>query len=816
MVTTASFSDTPPVIVPSADACAIVIWKDPGNGIYAQKVDRYGVPQWNEEVLVSYTGATMFGAARGPMGGAYIAWVVDGPWDNVYVVRIDSDGNLMWANEVLVGWGDTPVAPPIVVPDGQTGVIVCWQAGSTTTDVLAQRLSSIGVPQWASGQMVGVRTGAEIPENGLFRAIPDGAGGLYAAWTERPLGVNITRVQWLTDTGDRHWQVQGGPDTGFDVVTTPEYQTLVDMAVDKEAGFFVLFYKDGVGLCGQNIVPDPTFTEERKWGDGGQLMASGFNYFNPVYPAADRKYLARIIDPVLPATGSSIVLWTEGEDMFAQKFGRAGTPMWNGDKVAISTASGIQYPKSLRRDGAGGVYIAWDEGDNVYATRVNENIMAQLDVTISTFGICSPGTPYETYFSMPDTAVNGCPQGDQDYISVHLEISGDVMTAIPKEAITIAQPEGGNVVFFEDEIADYDPVLDGDVYRTTITIEKFSGCGEDAAMVSINGIDRGYAHINVKSPDLERVTTLGSIGLLDYSEFAMHYQSTPCECIPNFMKPFDDCVDYTIPPDTTIGLLDFSTFYLHYGHQYQAGGGGQSSPAVSYCEGDIRLKISEENPLTGKRKVNCAVSLDNVEPYSVLLLSFKNDNPDFEFLSWNQSPDCGQQTMCTEVMRNGQREIVLSVIGSQETPANTVNLGTIELSVRTDNPLALTEEDLALVTGDLLGSDGRTKMFSGSRVHRNLTPHVYRNSLAQNYPNPFNPITTIAFSIADDAQVSLRVYDVTGALVRTLVDESRKKNNYRITWDGKNNQGTSVASGVYFYRLVAGDFQATKKMVLLR
>jgi hypothetical protein len=88
--------------------------------------------------------------------------------------------------------------------------------------------------------------------------------------------------------------------------------------------------------------------------------------------------------------------------------------------------------------------------------------------------------------------------------------------------------------------------------------------------------------------------------------------------------------------------------------------------------------------------------------------------------------------------------------------------------------------------------------------------------LKQNYPNPFNPGTTIAFSIAEESDVELLIYDVRGALVRTLVRERREPNDFRVVWNGKNNAGISVASGVYFYRLTAGDFRTTKKMVLLK
>jgi hypothetical protein len=102
----------------------------------------------------------------------------------------------------------------------------------------------------------------------------------------------------------------------------------------------------------------------------------------------------------------------------------------------------------------------------------------------------------------------------------------------------------------------------------------------------------------------------------------------------------------------------------------------------------------------------------------------------------------------------------------------------------------------------------------GDVVAAGALPSAY--SLAQNYPNPFNPQTTIAFSIAQRTNVRLAVYDVNGALVRTLANEKRAAGPYTVTWDGRDEHGTTVASGVYFYKLDAGSFTQTKKMVLLK
>jgi len=93
----------------------------------------------------------------------------------------------------------------------------------------------------------------------------------------------------------------------------------------------------------------------------------------------------------------------------------------------------------------------------------------------------------------------------------------------------------------------------------------------------------------------------------------------------------------------------------------------------------------------------------------------------------------------------------------------------------------------------------------------------FTNKLAQNYPNPCNPRTTIEYSIRERGHVSLRIYDVSGRLVSTLVDEAQNPSGMRsVTWDGRNHLGNPVSSGVYFYRLITKDFSQTKKMVVLK
>jgi hypothetical protein len=89
-------------------------------------------------------------------------------------------------------------------------------------------------------------------------------------------------------------------------------------------------------------------------------------------------------------------------------------------------------------------------------------------------------------------------------------------------------------------------------------------------------------------------------------------------------------------------------------------------------------------------------------------------------------------------------------------------------------------------------------------------------ALSQNYPNPFNPSTVIRFALPKEQHVKLDVYDMTGSLVKTILNEAVRAGNKEVTWDGTSSSGTKVASGMYLYRLQAGDFSSVKKMILLK
>jgi hypothetical protein len=125
--------------------------------------------------------------------------------------------------------------------------------------------------------------------------------------------------------------------------------------------------------------------------------------------------------------------------------------------------------------------------------------------------------------------------------------------------------------------------------------------------------------------------------------------------------------------------------------------------------------------------------------------------------------------------------------------------------------------DLALGAHGFQGNTGRTYVFFGCPTvsdTNEASPPSF--ALRQNYPNPFNPRTTIAYSLPQRSRVQLSIYGVDGRRITGLVDGTQGPGDYSIEWDGRDDRGGAVASGVYFCRLTADGLSSSIKLVLLR
>ena len=130
----------------------------------------------------------------------------------------------------------------------------------------------------------------------------------------------------------------------------------------------------------------------------------------------------------------------------------------------------------------------------------------------------------------------------------------------------------------------------------------------------------------------------------------------------------------------------------------------------------------------------------------------------------------------------------------------------------------MADENISFKINDIIlsSSTGETQQFTlqNSEAEFSVIPNEFQ--LYDNYPNPFNPSTTIRFDIASESFVSMKVIDILGREVVTLVNENKMPGKYQIRWSGKNNSYKQLPSGVYFVRLQAGSFTSLKKITLIK
>ena len=168
---------------------------------------------------------------------------------------------------------------------------------------------------------------------------------------------------------------------------------------------------------------------------------------------------------------------------------------------------------------------------------------------------------------------------------------------------------------------------------------------------------------------------------------------------------------------------------------------------------------------------------------------------------------------------SASHSITVSLPGSRRAPASLSGIVLDPTVLKTLDPEVL-EAHLDILRA---GSDGSLKYLQAIALLESVLAEMRpeKTVLLANYPNPFNPETWIPYHLAKDAFVVLTIYDGSGRVVRTLevghqtaaVYESRSKAVY---WDGRNGLGEQVASGLYFYALTAGDYSATRKMLILK
>jgi hypothetical protein len=294
-----------------------------------------------------------------------------------------------------------------------------------------------------------------------------------------------------------------------------------------------------------------------------------------------------------------------------------------------------------------------------------------------------------------------------------------------------------------------------------------------------------------------------TVGFDDFFLFADNFGTTAADA--TFEPAFD------MVPNARVDFEDFFLFADSFGKM--ANVAGKVIPGMAGLNTDARLYLDagSELPAIGD-EIGIRVDLADYAEMKGYGLNVSFDAEVLEFVGVTSEDGLlgGGEFASARVISESEGEIAVAAYGE------TVTEGALDLNLVFRTRTEIENTYVEVTESEVRdGSYAVNQVALPAPVQIQTRPEAY--ALANNYPNPFNPATTIKYALPEAAFVTLEVYNVVGQVVSTLVADQQNAGRYVVQWDATNDNGHSLSSGIYFYRLQAGgEFLEVKKMLLLK
>jgi len=769
----------PKAVSDGADG-AIFVWRDyrsaaPGSGIYVQRVDGWGNVIWTTNGIPLYTGFISYGApeiASDGAGGAIVIWGDDRSGSiDLYAQRIDAAGTMQWtAGGVSICAAATDQTNFKIISDVTGGAIIAWQDNrSGNADIYAQKIDANGGVQWTAN-------GVAICTNSFEQNEPclttDGLGGAIVAWDDHRGGPSDIYAQMIGAGGAVAWTANGR--VICNAVNAQQSQCIVS----DDAGGAIMAWSDYRNsadwlIYAQRIDRSGSID----WTSNGVLVNTT---------------VTDMWHPAIASDGwnGAIITWAQivglDQDIYAQRIGYLGYREWNAGGNVVCAATGVQDYPVLVADGDRGAVVAWQD----YRPGVYRDIYAQK--------LLSDG--------LPDWSTNG--------VAACSVANDQVRVCIASDGV------GGAIFAWED----YRSGSSADVYAQRIERNGYWGYPAPTITSVLDvPLDQG-GHVTVTWKK-SRLETIMAVVIDRYSVWRMIPSAQLEALLASGAKGAD--------PTMLDGASVKPVYYIS-----KASGAAAGWELLEYVEATVSEAYSAQ----------AATLFDSTaaDPglHHFMVMAHGTDH----FTFWESQPDSG----CSIDNILPSEPPNFSAVQSFDPIGLILSWGYGKIAALADDDFShyalyrgmssdftpgpgnclyegpdktYFDDDWRWDSGfyyklsaiDIHGNESTFGLVGPDDVTEAETPKTPAATyLTQNVPNPFNPSTTIQFGLAAQGRMTISIYDVSGRLVRTLVDGPRSAGLYKETWDGRDSNGHAVASGVYFYRLRAGTFSETKKMVLTR
>lgn len=808
-----------PSICGNGSGGAIVTWVDWRSGtqdIYAQSIDPAGVLKWASggvPVCTAPNAQNQPQIVQDGSGGAIIAWG-DGrdlTNSNMYAQHLNSVGAPLWSpldGHLICAAAGVQTGTQIVT-DGVGGAIIAWddQRSSFLYDVYAERVSGGGATLWPTLDGTPICT---VARSQIIRGLaPDGTGGAIFVWTDdRSIALgNDLYMQRVLGSGALAWS----PSTGLLVASAPLNQDFPDIISDGASGAIVAWQDPRSGPGPSSIGADIYAARVNSvgnplWVPNGTIVAA---------PGHPEQYP----DIVADGSGGAVVAWEDFRrcdlDIYAQGVDASGRISWDIDGVPLCVAAGTQQTPKMCSDGLGGAIVVWSDARagnfDIYAQRVNHSGVPQW--TTNGVPVCTDGSPQIT----------------------------PVITACAT---------GGALIAWEDQRGGAH-----DIY-----VERITDTGAIETGWPVNGLAATSA-TNSTTEFNPQIISDGACGAI------VAWQDQRSGNYDVYLQRVDEFgVRRWLPPGVALcAAINAQTNPRLVTDRF----GGAIVTWEDSRSGNVDIAArridSTGTPLWSVDGVPvCTETHDQLQP------RITDDGASGAIITWRDSRGGGSDVYAQRVNASGFPQwtadgiVICDALLAQQDPEITSDrAGGAVIAWRdgrsgNDDIYAQRIDGsggafcapcgVALTSApgtqfqDVIASDGAGGAivgwsdFRGTRAGdediyaMRLAPGcgtyatgvglgaaALNNHLSQNRPNPFNPSTTISYNLSIKGRTVIRIYDVSGKYIKTLVDEIQGVGPHQVPWNGDDDSGRHAVSGAYFYKVQYPDgTSSAKKMLLLR
>jgi hypothetical protein len=668
-------------------------------------------------------------------------------------------------HEILFGNSVTKTREGIVLKYLKLPVLVVVWAGIMGV--------TSGHADWTeNGIPLGTASGAQVSPVITY----DGTGGAVIVWTDSRNPVNSDiYAQGVTADGAIRWFPNAMP-----CCTAANYQSSPLVIPDGAGGTIVAWQDLRTGGTVDLYVQKLSIIGYIEWASNGVAICTGKNGL----------VLGGMVSD---GAGGAIITWHDRRDftngVFAQRIDSNGTVMWTANGVTVSSQAEHQQSPALAPDGSGGAIIAWEDRRNgtydIYAQRIDASGAPQW--TAGGIPICDSGQNQTTVRVVEDGSGGAVIAWsdrrntvDFDIFAQRVDASGDLQWAF-----------GSPVGAWMYDQTDCRLIHIGSGETIVTWIDGRSGTSTDIYAQKVNAAGTGqWTNAGVPvcaatgDQDNVRIVPNGSGGALvswddernGTTNVDIYAQNVAADGTPSWTADgremcgaLGNQTAAVISEDGANGMFlawadNRSGTIKAYGHRVDAAGDIPAATLLYYY-----------NAESNGRDIRIDWTLSEIDE-GVQFHIFRADGPEMRFV----------EIPAVDLIEEG---LAFSFVDKTCKPGATYYYRvTYELG---------TESNVLFETGPI------------------STP-VAALELQQNLPNPFNPNTVIGYYIPERSRVRLEVFDVEGSTVAVLVDEFQAEGTYREYWNGRYDNGSEAASGVYFYRLKAGKKTLTRKMALLR